>query len=73
MDIKLEIKKFLVPLQITISCLLIAAVLLQQKGGLFKTEGRFYGTLRGLEKKIFWLTIFLGFCFIILALLNLVL
>lgn len=59
--------------QITVSVLLIAVILLQQKeGGLLKSSTGFYGTLRGLEKKIFWFTAFLGFCFIVLALLNLV-
>ncbi|KPK78823.1 MAG: hypothetical protein AMJ89_00070 [candidate division Zixibacteria bacterium SM23_73] len=65
-------KQYLPIFQIIVSILLIVAVLLQQKGGLFKSEGRFYRTLRGVEKKIFWATIFLGFCFIFLALLNLV-
>lgn len=64
-------KHLLAPLQITVSALLIIAILLQQKGGVFKTEGRFYRTLRGLEKKILWATAFLGLCFVILALLNL--
>lgn len=66
-------KQFLLPFQIIVSVALIAVILLQQKSGLIKSEGRFYRTLRGLEKKIFWLTVFLGFCFIVLALLNLVL
>lgn len=66
-------KQILAYLQIVISILLIAAILLQQKGGFFKTESRFYRTLRGVEKKIFWVTAILGFCFIILALLNLLL
>jgi len=66
-------KSFLTLLQIIVSFLLIGAILLQQKGGLFKTEGRFYRTLRGLEKKIFWATVLLGFLFIVLSLLNLLL
>jgi len=66
-------KKILPFLQIAVSILLIATILLQQKGGIFRGEGRFYHTFRGLEKKIFWLTWILGFCFIILALLNLLL
>jgi len=64
-------KEILAPLQIIISVLLIGTILLQQKGGFFKKEDRFYRTLRGFEKKIFWLTAILGFCFIALALLNL--
>jgi len=66
-------KENLAILQIIVSILLIATVLLQQKGTLFKTEGRLYRTLRGVEKKIFWATLFLGACFITLALLNLAL
>lgn len=63
----------LMMLQIAVSILLMITILLQQKSGLSKSEGRFYKTLRGLEKKIFWATVFLGFCFILLALLNLLL
>ena len=66
-------KQFLLPIQAIVSVLLIVLVLLQQKSGLLKSQGKFYRTMRGLEKKIFWLTILLGACFIILALLNLVL
>ena len=54
--------------------ILIVLVLLQQKGtalgSAFGQEGGFYGTMRGAEKKIFWLTCIFGAAFIILALLS---
>ena len=61
-------------LQIGVCAILIVLVLLQQKGtalgSAFGQEGGFYGTLRGAEKKIFWLTCIFGIVFIILSLLN---
>lgn len=64
-------------LQIAASILLIIFILLQQRGtalgSSFGGEGGFYGTMRGVQKKIFWATIFLGILFIIFALLNLAL
>jgi protein translocase SecG subunit len=61
-------------IQIGICVILIILVLLQQKGtalgSAFGQEGGFYGTLRGAEKKIFWLTCFFGAAFIITALLS---
>jgi len=57
--------------QIIISIALVACVLLQQRGGGIGVVGglqtQFYGTRRGLEKIIFWLTIILGILFIALA------
>jgi len=61
--------------QAVISILLIIFVLLQKgggAGGLFGQEARFYRTLRGAEKKLFFATIALGFLFIILGFLNLI-
>lgn len=62
-------------LQSFIAILLIACILLQQRGtglgGAFGGEGGFYGTLRGIQKKIFYATIILGCLFILFALLNL--
>jgi len=57
-------------LEIIVSLLLIIAILLQQRGsGLSGAIGgsSLYSTRRGIEKKIFWLTIvltviFLGLC-----------
>ena len=62
--------------QILVSIVLIILILLQQRGtalgSAFGQEGGFYGTLRGVQKKIFWLTVVLGALFIVLALLNLI-
>jgi len=63
-------------IQIIVSVILVILVLLQQRGtglgSVFGGGGEFYASRRGAEKKIFWVTIFLGTIFIILALLNLV-
>ena len=60
--------------QIVISIALVACVLLQQRGGGIGVVGglqtQFYGTRRGLEKIIFWLTIILGILFIALAVVS---
>jgi len=60
--------------QIVISIALVACVLLQQRGGGIGVVGglqtQFYGTRRGLEKIIFWLTIILGVLFITLAVVS---
>lgn len=62
--------------QIIVAILLIAFILLQQRGTALGTafgqEGGFYATRRGIQKKIFWLTVVSGALFIILALLNLI-
>ena len=63
--------------QIVVAIFLIVGILLQQRGEALGSAfggsgGGFYATRRGIEKKIFWATIFLGGLFIILALLNLV-
>jgi protein translocase SecG subunit len=62
--------------QIVISLLLIASILLQQRGtalgSAFGGGGEFYGARRGLQKKLLWLTIILGALFIALALANLI-
>lgn len=63
--------------QVLISILLIAAILLQQRGtGLsaaFGGDGNIYRTKRGLEKIIFIATIVLSILFFGAALLNIVL
>jgi protein translocase SecG subunit len=63
--------------QIIVAIFLIISILLQKRGeGLgaaFGGGGGFYATRRGLEKKIFWLTIIFAIIFIALALLNLIL
>ena len=64
-------------IQIVISALLVAAILLQQRGtGLSATfggEGNIYRTKRGLEKVIFTATIVLAVIFFGLALFNIIL
>jgi protein translocase SecG subunit len=65
----------LIIFQIIVSAALIALILFQQRGtalgSAFGQEGGFYGTLRGVQKKIFWATIVLGALFIALAVVNL--
>jgi len=69
-------EKFLLISQVIVSLFLVVFILLQQRGtalgSAFGGEGGFYGTRRGVQKKIFWGTIILGALFIILALLNLI-
>lgn len=60
--------------QIIVSLLLIAFILIQKsEGGIYGSEGRLYHTLRGMEKKIFVLTVILAAVFVILAVANLLL
>ncbi len=63
--------------QIVVSILLVASILLQQRGtGLSATfggEGNIYRTKRGLEKTLFIATIVLAILFFALALLNVIL
>ena len=70
-------KEILLFLQIIVSVCLIVFILIQQRGtalgSAFGGEGGFYGTRRGIQKKLFWATAILGALFIILALLNLIL
>jgi len=63
--------------QVAVAVLLIVFIILQQRGtalgSAFGGEGgAFYATRRGIQKKIFWLTIICGVLFIILALVNLI-
>lgn len=62
--------------QIIVSVLLAGLILFQKgnaSGRLFGGKDRFYRTLRGAEKKIFWATAILGVLFTALSILNLVL
>ncbi|KKT17756.1 MAG: preprotein translocase subunit SecG [Candidatus Nealsonbacteria bacterium RIFCSPHIGHO2_01_FULL_43_31] len=63
--------------QLVVSIVLIALILLQQRGtalgSAFGQESGFYGTLRGVQKKIFWATIVMGILFLGLAVTNLIL
>ena len=67
----------LIFVQIIVAIFLIISILVQQRGtalgSAFGGGGEFYGTRRGIQKKIFWGTVILGALFIILSLLNLVL
>jgi preprotein translocase subunit SecG len=69
--------KFLEPLHIGISLLLIALILLQQRGTglavIFGGAGGFYGTRRGIEKTIFILTIIVATLFVLSSILSLIL
>lgn len=70
------LKTILFVLQIAVPVLLIACILLQQRGtalgGAFGSEGGgFYSQRRGFEKKIFVSTVVLAALFLIVSLLNL--
>jgi len=63
--------------QITISSLLVVAILLQQRGTALgpifgQGSNEFYGLRRGIEKKLYWITIILAAIFISLDLTFLV-
>jgi preprotein translocase subunit SecG len=62
--------------QVIVSVILIVLILLQQRGtalgSAFGQEGGYYATRRGVQKKIFWATVFFGAAFIVLSLLNLI-
>lgn len=70
------IKPYLPAAQIAVAAILVLLVLLQPRGdALGSAFGQSFfsvGKLRGVSKKIFWFTIFLGFLFILLALLGLI-
>lgn len=72
-----SIKQFLPLAQLTVAAILIAFVLIQQRGtalgSAFGQSGGAYSTRRGIQKKIFWATIVLGIIFLFLAVLNLAL
>ena len=69
--------KYLTLAQIITAGLLMALILLQQRGtalgSAFGQEGGFYATRRGFQKKIFWATVVCGALFIVLAILHLIL
>jgi protein translocase SecG subunit len=64
-------KAYLPILQLIVSVFLVIFILLQQRGSAFGESGGFYGTRRGIQKNIFFATIFLGILFVVLAFLNL--
>ncbi|MCR4324200.1 MAG: preprotein translocase subunit SecG [Candidatus Curtissbacteria bacterium] len=63
-------------LQIIVATSLITVILLQAKGsglsGAFGGQGGFYRSKRGVEKLFIYLTIFLGFSFLVLSLIQVV-
>jgi preprotein translocase subunit SecG len=64
-------KEIIYILQILVSSILIFLILIQKRGSAL-TSGEFYPLRRGLEKKIFFLTIFFIAVFVGLALINLI-
>lgn len=58
--------------QILVASILILLILFQKRGSALSSE-EFYPKRRGMEKYIFYLTIFFGVLFIVLALVNLTL
>ena len=70
-------KEYLPFAQIAVAIILIALILLQQRGtalgSAFGQAGGFYGTRRGIQKKIFWGSVLFGILFVLFALLNLIL
>lgn len=68
-------RSYLLIFQIIVSVLLIIFILLQQRGtalgSSFGGEGSFYSTRRGMQKKIFWITVILSALFIIGGISNL--
>ncbi|OGD96352.1 preprotein translocase subunit SecG [Candidatus Curtissbacteria bacterium RIFCSPHIGHO2_12_FULL_38_9b] len=67
---------FLIFLQIIVSLCLIIQILMQSEGagvsGVFGGSGGFYRSKKGVEKVFVFLTIFLGFLFLVLSLLQVV-
>ena len=63
--------------QLILAVLLTGAVLLQQRGtalgGTFAGEGTVYSSRRGVEKYLFYTTIFLAVAFILVAILGIIL
>ena len=66
---------YLLIAQIIVPIFLIVLILMQQggsaMGSAFGQEGGFYGTKRGIQQKIVYVTIVFGALFILLAILNL--
>ncbi len=72
----MELQQIISIAQLIVSLLLVGVILIQKgkgSGQLIGGGGRFYRTLRGAEKKVFWATAFLGFLFLGLGVLNLAL
>lgn len=69
-------KSFLPIIQIIIAIFLVISILFQQRGtalgSAFGGSSESYGTRRGIQKNLLWITVVLGTVFIILSLLNLI-
>jgi len=70
------LKTILLALQIAVPCLLMACILIQQRGTALGSSfggeaGGFYLKKRGLEKKIFWASIGLSALFVLISLFGL--
>ena len=69
---------FLPFIQIAVSVAIIALILLQQRGTALGSafggggDGGFYATRRGIQQKLYWITIVLAAAFFSLAILNLI-
>ena len=69
---------FLPLIQIIVSVTIIALILLQQRGTALGSafggggDGGFYATRRGIQQKLYWITIMLAAVFFSLAILNLI-
>lgn len=67
---------YLLPIQVIVAVLLIILVLLQPRGtGLgsaFGGAGGLFATRRGVQQKLYWITIVLAFVFVALAFSNLI-
>jgi len=68
-------QQYLLIAQIIVSILIIVFIALQQRGAAlgsaFGGGGEFYASRRGMQKKIFYATVFLTGLFIILGIINL--
>ncbi len=71
----MALASYLPIIQAAVAVLLIVLILLQQRGtalgSAFGSEGTFYGTMRGVQKKLFYATIGIAILFLVLAVLHL--
>jgi len=68
-------EKYIAPIQITLSVMLVGLILLQQRGvglsGAFGGGGEFYSTRRGIERILFILTVIVAILFIATSIFSL--
>ena len=71
-----ETMNYLTGIEIILALLLSAVILIQQQGaglgGAFGGEGNIYRSKRGVEKYLFYTTIFLGVAFFALAIISII-